>query len=285
MILSTRRLIETNIINVDFKQGVATGAAPIRIDKVRESRALRFSSIAPSTEVVTREVAEDRAATPTKDIKDIQRICDFLMDQHRYRDYMLFVVGINFGLRVSDLRTLRFCDLINEDCTFKQTFPILEQKTKKTRSVKKNRYITINMAVMDAVELFLAKTPGCTLSDYMFRSDRNLKAGVNEPIHRNTIEKILKGIGEELHIDAHMSTHTLRKTFGYHQMMMSGNSQRKLLVLQKMFGHSSAAITLSYIGITDDEITAAYENLNLGSRDHHYYIDSDVVEDACGRAR
>ena len=250
MILSTRRLIETNIINVDFKQGVATGSAPIRMDKVRESRALRFSSIAPSTEVVTREVAEDRAATPIKDIKDIQRICDFLMDQHRYRDYMLFVVGINFGLRVSDLRTLRFCDLINEDCTFKQTFPILEQKTKKTRSVKKNRYITINMAVMDAVELFLAKTPGCTLSDYMFRSDRNLKAGVNEPIHRNTI----------------------------------GNSQRKLLVLQKMFGHSSAAITLSYIGITDDEITAAYENLNLGSRDHHYYIDSDVVEDAGGRA-
>ena len=81
-----------------------------------------------------------------------------------------------------------------------------------------------------------------------------------------------------------MSTHTLRKTFGYHQMVMSGNSQRKLLVLQKMFGHSSAAITMSYIGITDDEITAAYENLNLGSRDHHYYIDSDVVEDAGGRA-
>lgn len=251
----------------------------IQLDKVRESRSLRFSQIAPGDAVAPRELAEDRAATPIKSIDDIQRISDFLIDQKRWRDNMLFVLGINFGLRVSDLRTLRFSDLINDDCTFKRTFPILEQKTKATRSIKKNRYITINMAVMDAVELFLAKTPGCKLSDYMFRSARNIASGVNEPIHRNTVELILKGIGEELHIDAHMSTHTLRKTFGYHQMIASGNSQRKLLLLQKIFGHSSAAITLDYIGITNDEIVEAYEGLNLGSRQHHYIVDSDIVDD------
>lgn len=269
-----------NIISIN---PTAPQSSTIMLDRIRESRSLRFSQIAPGDAVAPRELAEDRAATPIKSIEDIQRISDFLMNNHRWRDNMLFIVGINFGLRVSDLRTLRFSDLINDDCTFKRTFPILEQKTKATRTVKKNRYITINMAVMDAVELFLAKTPGCKLSDYMFRSARNVQAGINEPIHRNTVEKILKEIGEELHIDAHMSTHTLRKTFGYHQMMASGNSQRKLLLLQKIFGHSSAAITLDYIGITNDEIVEAYEGLNLGSRQHHYIVDSDIVDEPCPR--
>lgn len=255
----------------------------LALDRLRESRDLTFSKIEVGDAVAPRELAEDKAADPIKSLEDIQRISDFFISQKRWRDNMLFVVGINFGLRVSDLRTLRFSDLINEDCTFKQTFPILEQKTKATRAVKKNRYITINSAVMDAVELFLAETPNCKLSDYMFRSARNMQIGVNEPIHRNTIERILKEAGEALHLDAHISTHTLRKTFGYHQMMASGNSQRKLLLLQKIFGHSSAAITLDYIGITNDEIVEAYENLNLGSRQHHYIVDSDIIEDSKAR--
>ena len=255
----------------------------IPLDQLRTSRSLRFASIAPADAVAPRELADDRAATPIKSIDDIQRISDFFISQERWRDNMLFIVGINFGLRVSDLLTLRFSDLIDDSYSFKRTFPILEQKTKATRSVKKNRYITINLAVMDAVELFLAKTPFIKLSDYMFRSAKNVKAGVNEPMHRNTVEKILKEVGEELHIDAHMSTHVLRKTFGYHQMMESGNSQRKLLLLQKIFGHSSAAITLEYIGITNEEIVEAYEGLNLGSKQHHYIVDSDIVEESCPR--
>ena len=75
-----------------------------------------------------------------------------------------------------------------------------------------------------------------------------------------------------------MSTHTLRKTFAYHQMVMSGNDPRKLLLLQKMFGHSTAAQTLDYIGITSEEIDEAYRRLNLGSVSCNYLVDSDIVE-------
>ena len=69
----------------------------------------------------------------------------------------------------------------------------------------------------------------------------------------------------------------MRKTFAYHQMVMSGNDPRKLLLLQKMFGHSSAGQTLDYIGITGEEIEKAYEDLNLGSG-KHYLIDSTLRE-------
>jgi site-specific recombinase XerD len=81
---------------------------------------------------------------------------------------------------------------------------------------------------------------------------------------RVSVDRILKDIARETGITSRVSTHTLRKTFGYHQMVMSGNSPRKLLLLQKMFGHSTSAQTLDYIGITGEEIEEAYRNLNLG---------------------
>ena len=91
-------------------------------------------------------------------MQDIIRISQFLIEQGRYRDNMLFIVGINFGLRVSDLITLRFANIINDDCTFRDRFSILEKKTKNTRKHKRNRYITINTAVVEAVTLYLENT-------------------------------------------------------------------------------------------------------------------------------
>ena len=36
--------------------------------------------------------------------------------------------------------------------------------------------------------------------------------------------------------------------------------------------------TLDYIGITCEEIEAAYKKLNLGSARHNYLVDSNIVE-------
>ena len=191
---------------------------------------------------------------------------------------MLFIVGINFGLRVSDLRMLRFSNLINDNLTFKDSFPVFEKKTRNTRKRKKNRYITINTAVVEAVTLYLENTPNICLSDYMFRSLSNRGGNLNEPLSIKSIDRILKGIADELDINVKVSTHTLRKTFCYHQMLMSNNDTRKLMLLQKMMNHSSPAQTLDYIGITSEEIQEAYRKLNLGSERHSYLVDSSIEE-------
>ena len=198
------------------------------------------------------------------------RISEYLISKKRYRDNMLFIVGINFGLRVSDLRSLRFSNLINDNLTFKNTFPIFEQKTRNTRKRKHNRYITINTAVIEAVTLYLEHTDDVSLSDYMFRSESKKDGNKNVPLHRNSIDNILKNVGDELGLNMKISTHTLRKTWAYHQMVMSNNDPRKLLLLSKMMGHSSVTITLDYIGITSEEIEEAYKALNLGSREYNY---------------
>ena len=100
----------------------------------------------------------------------------------------------------------------------------------------------------------------------------------NVPLANQSIDRILKGIGDDLDLNVHMSTHTLRKTFCYHQMLMSHNDGRKLMLLQKMLNHSSPAQTLDYIGITCEEIEEAYRQMNLGSVRHNYLVNSSIVE-------
>lgn len=241
--------------------------------------ALTSDIIKPRNREVSCELAGEHTSEPIKNMEDIYRISNYLLENGRYRDNMLFIVGINFGLRVSDLVELRFENLINDNFTFKSKFPILEIKTKNTRKVKKNRYITINSAVIEAVTIFLQHTPDVSLSDYMFVSESNHGKNSDKPLHRASVDRMLKGIAKDLGLNIKMATHTLRKTFAYHQMVMSNNDPRKLLLLQKMFGHATAAITLDYIGITGEEIEEAYRNLNLGSSRHNYLLGTSIVEE------
>ena len=257
----------------------APASKPINLTAVQNSaRKLKAGLIAPATEEVKTELANEHTSEPIKSMEDIIKISKFLIGQKRYRDNMLFIVGINFGLRVSDLRLLRFSDLITDECVFKDSFAILETKTKNTRKYRRNRYITINTAVVEAVTLYLENTPGVKLSDYMFRSESNHGGTENTPIHRCTVDRILKGVAKDLNLGCKIATHSLRKSFAYHQMVMSGNDPRKLLLLQKMFGHSTSAQTLDYIGITGEEIEEAYRKLNLGSETSNYLVNSSLEE-------
>lgn len=263
-----------SILKLDYSRNQFINVAVLQ----QNSRKLSAGLIAPAREETHCELAPEHAAEPIKSMDDINRISRYLISSGRYRDNMLFIVGINFGLRASDLRVLRFSNLINGNFTFKDNFAVFEQKTRNTRKRKKNRYITINTAVIEAVTLYLEHTPNVCLSDYMFRSTSNHGGNLNEPLRIQSVDRILKGIARDLNINIKMSTHTLRKTFCYHQMLMSHNDTRKLMLLQKMLNHSSPAQTLDYIGITREEIEEAYKKLNLGSAKHNYLVDSDIVE-------
>lgn len=242
-----------------------SGSNIINIDLLRRNSTHTVTGlISPATEDAQNDVVTEHAAEPIKSMDDIFAISDYLISNGRYRDNMLFIVGINFGLRVSDLRMLRFSNLINDNFTFKDSFPVFEKKTRNTRKRKKNRYITINSAVIESVTLYLQHTPNVSLSDYLFRSASNRGGSVNQPLSVMSIDRILKGIANDVGLNIKVSTHTLRKTFCYWMMVRGGNDQRRLLLLQKMLNHSSPAQTLQYIGLTAEEIEEAYRQLNIG---------------------
>lgn len=225
-------------------------------------------------------VVADHAAEPIKDIEDIYRVEEYLIAHERYRDNMLFIVGINFGLRVSDLRMLRFCDLIDSKLRFKERFPVWEIKTRNTKKRSTNRYITINDAVKESVRLYLQHTPDVKLDDYMFQGiSRSNKRSDNKPMTVGAIYTVIRKLSWQVGIDAHLGTHSLRKTFCYHQMLMSQNDPRKLMLLSKMLNHSSIMQTMTYIGITDDEIAEAYKGLNLGGENSYHKLMGELREE------
>lgn len=272
------------VIDIEKRRQEQKPEAPSDVIDVSKLQRNTVASVAglitPAKEETHSELAPEHAAEPIKNLDDIYRISDYLIKNGRYRDNMLFIVGINFGLRVSDLRRLHFSDIINDNFTFRTSFPIFEQKTRNTRKKKLNRYITINTAVIEAVTLYLQNTPGVSLSDLMFKSNSNKEKNreAQEPLSRQSVDRILKGIANDLNLNIRFSTHSLRKTFCYWMMIDGNNDQRRLLLLQKMLNHSSPAQTLDYIGITGEEMEAAYKALNLGSEKRKGLIDSRIVE-------
>ena len=69
------------------------------------------------------------ADSPFKE-DQLEMICDHLKQFHLFRDLMLFVLGVNLGLRYSDLCKLRFSDFMDgTGHFFDQIPPRLETQT------------------------------------------------------------------------------------------------------------------------------------------------------------
>ena len=115
---------------------------------------------------------------PIRNKDDIQAMKDYLKEWNE-RNYMLFLFGINSGLRISDILQLRVKDVSG------WSVRIREKKTRKEKS---------------------------------FRMTPTLKKEVREyvkPLSRQSAYLILKIAAEECGLES-VGTHTMRKTFGYH---------------------------------------------------------------------
>jgi integrase len=91
---------------------------------------------------------------PIRDRKKIAQIKNVLRGQRRYRDLLLFVVGINTALRISDLLQLRVVHLMDDRQHIKRRFCIREQKRGKRHE------IAINNSIREVLEEFLEAYSG-----------------------------------------------------------------------------------------------------------------------------
>lgn len=165
-----------------------------------------------------------------------------------YRDYLLITIGCYFGLRIGDLLSIKWIDIID-----KTEFVLIEQKT------KKNRRITINPNVTKAVDLVsneLRLENKFNENDYVFANRWGGKITVSY------VNKRLKFIFSKYNITVkNASSHTLRKTFGAHVFLKDSKSERALIYLSEIFSHSSISTTRRYIGITQEQIADIYLSL------------------------
>ncbi len=243
-----------------------------------KSRAFNIPlQIEKTSDVPEREVAVEQSAEPIADEKDINKIVNFLLEKERFRDAMLFVVGINTGLRYSDLVSLRFSDVIDEDGFFVEDLKLIEIKTRNTKGKKRgsekakahpvNRHLYLNEAIRRIICIYLEHNK-VSRGDLMFRSTGNRGKNLEKGLSHTAVDNIFKPLTKTLEIEGRYSTHFMRKTFSYHLLMKtrsnSGLNPRSVEWLQLTLGHSSAATTLKYAGYQRREIRGFYDSLNLG---------------------
>lgn len=172
------------------------------------------------------------------------------------RNKMLFLIGINVGLRASDLITLKWNFFFDNDGNFKDSYTL---QPKKTRKAKKFVKLYFNQVVKKAVTDYIEQYPIQDMNEYLFKSRKG-----NGHITEISLGRIIKDVAEEVGIERNICSHSLRKTFGYHIWHNAVDKEKSLIILQTIFNHSSPMMTKKYIGLMDDEIEDVFNDLNLG---------------------
>jgi len=190
---------------------------------------------------------------PIRDRKKIAQIKNLLRGQDRYRDLLLFVVGINSALRISDLLTLRIGHFIDDHGRVKQRFQIHEQKRGKRHEV------VINNSTRQALEEYLKAYPGIEDNPDHFIFFNTKLNDFTTPIKRGQAWKFTTNICKDVGLRDNFGTHSLRKTWGYHARLQGVD----LVLIMHKLNHSSIATTKRYIGITDEELQEVVQRLNL----------------------
>ena len=187
--------------------------------------------------------------TPIRSKQEIEVLKNYYLDHKRYRDYTMFVVGINTALRISDLLLLKWCHVYDyKNKRYRRHLEVTEQKTQK-RSV-----IAINNSCIEAFELLRFHTQ-TDAEEYIFcRKDDHYSH-----ISRNRAYHIIKDVAVANSIDGNISCHSLRKTFGYHAWKQGTPSA----LIMNIYNHSSIEITKRYLSIYQDDKDELYNSMNL----------------------
>ena len=165
-----------------------------------------------------------------------------------YRLSLLVGCGCFFGLRISDLRTLRWNMLLEGE-----TFELHEKKTGKYRIVKINP--DFQKHIQECYQALGITNP----EEYCFLSSKKVVFSTQR------INVLLKGLKQRYNLKVgNFSTHTLRKTFGRKVVAMAGeNAEVALIKLMELFNHSSLAITKRYLGLRQEELLETYDLLDF----------------------
>ena len=176
---------------------------------------------------------------PIRDSQTVQFVEEYLKRTNK-RNYIMLIIGIYTGLRISDVLKLRVKDVKN-----RANISIREIKTGKQKMFEINPRLKKELAVY---------VQGKNQNDYLIKS----RQGINKPISRVQAYLILRDLADLFSLEQ-VGCHTLRKTFGYHHY----NQYHDVLILQKIFNHSHPTITMRYIGIEQETINKSIKNFKI----------------------
>lgn len=171
-----------------------------------------------------------------------------LFQDQNYKFSLLIALGSFFGVRISDLLSLKFCDILNVDI-----LTIIEKKTKKQRTIK------INDQLKKHIQSCYKEIKPLSPNDHIFTSQKGSVYSVQR------INVVFKEIRVKYNLKIkNFSTHSMRKTFGRQVYNNAGsNAELALVKLSELFNHSDVRTTKKYLGLRSEELMEAYDLLGF----------------------
>ena len=159
---------------------------------------------------------------------------------------LLISIGIFTGLRISDILSLKWKDLVSQEFV-----EVIEKKTKKYRKIKLNEQLK-----------------EITARNYSNENDLESLIFLNRfhtsAISVQYVNRKLKELAIEYKVTKEptkIKSHSLRKSFGRRVFENNDNSEKSLILLSEMFNHGSIKTTKIYLGIREKEMFDIYEKL------------------------
>lgn len=199
------------------------------------------------------KVGEKQEVYPFRTQEDLELMHNHFVEKKQYRNALMFVIGINVGLRASDLLELKWSQIFDEDGSIANGITVKEDKTEKFRTFYLNE--SCKTAIIEYYN-GLKKKPA--KNEYVFSSRKG-----DGHIEVRPAGLILKNAAKAVGIKYNVGTHSMRKTFGYWQLKAHKDDALFLCHLQEMFNHSSPQITLRYCGLAEEEMEQYYNDVNL----------------------
>ena len=186
---------------------------------------------------------------PIRDKRHISEMASYYLKQGKLRNYLLIVMGVHIGLRVSDLLRLRRGDVYDYGRgAFCSHLTLTERKTGKLKT------IALNKRVLSALALCFGGEIG-SAEDFLFPNNRKNRAAIG----RTQAWRIVRDAATAIGLACCIGVHGLRKTMGYHLWKAGVHA----VMLMDIYNHTSFSVTKRYLGITQDERDKVYLSLSL----------------------
>ena len=290
--------IERLTIQLEYEQGIRerleerfgklpeAPQEPVKVKKRRKRREVTIDTNA-YTDFKSDGKRKAHAADAIRSYDDFKAIQQYYLDAGRVRDWAMWTIGVSLGLRISDLLSLRFGDIIDNDKkTFKPRIQIYEQKTGKLNN------ILITESVIDAMTRYLDSIKWeFDLDGFLFPS-RKTKGKMYEECGW----RILSEAGKALNLPLVIGSHTMRKSFANIAACVDKSciDMNAITKVQGLLNHSDQRVTMRYLGsyqtmfdkarIAVSDFVLGKTNVNEIIAGNQYTID-DVFErvDAVGK--
>lgn len=204
--------------------------------------------------------------------EDMTKIYNYLIENKKWNLYLLFVMNYNFGRRIGDILSVKWCDLFNENWKVKKFWEIKEEKTKKSIDIKINNSVKYALKVFFENETAFEKTEK-TYTDYVFRQLRGTHKG--KVITQSGYTKALIKIGEELKLDKRLRSHGFRRGAFTNMLESHPNDPKAKTIIMGLGNWSNEGMMTHYIGESDKQKEMYIDD--LGNDFMKYVVNGEEV--------